>query len=169
MKIGWIGTGVMGTSMVRRLHDAGHDCFIFSRTKKKAEPLLSAGMEWKDSPAKAAVDADVVCSMVGAPDDVREVALEADGVLSAIEKGAVFIDFTTSSPELAKEIHARFAERGASALDAPVSGGDVGARNGTLSIMAGGDTSAFDAALPLFKLLGKTVKLQGAPGSGQHA
>ena len=138
MKIGWIGIGVMGTSMVRRLHEAGHDCAIYTRTPKKAESLLRTGVEWRDSPAETAIDADVVCAMVGTPEDVREIALGNKGVLKTIPNGASFIDFTTSSPALAEELHASFAKRGITSLDAPVSGGDVGAKNGTLSIMVGG-------------------------------
>lgn len=169
MEIGWIGTGVMGTSMLRRLHEAEYDCAVFTRSKGKARPLLEVGVEWRNSPSEVARSADIVCSMVGTPDDVREVALGVDGVVSNIKEGAVFVDFTTSSPTLAKELHAKFAKRRASSLDAPVSGGDIGALNGTLSIMVGGDRDAFDALMPVFKLLGATVQHQGGPGAGQHA
>lgn len=168
MKIGWIGIGVMGKSMVRRLCEAGNDCAVYTRTKKKAESLLRAGVEWRNSPAEVAMDADVVCAMVGTPEDVREITLGDKGVLKTIPNGASFIDFTTSSPALAQELHASFAKRGVNSLDAPVSGGDVGAKNGTLSIMVGGDKDAYDNLLPFFKLLGKTVEYQGGPGSGQN-
>ena len=168
MRIGWIGVGVMGASMLRGLHDAGHDCAVFTRTKDKALDLIEAGVEWRNSPAEVAEDAELVCSIVGMPEDVREVALGSVGVASTIREGACYVDFTTSSPALAKEIAAKFAELGAAALDAPVSGGDVGARNGTLSIMVGGERLAFERLLPIFNVLGETVEHQGPAGSGQH-
>ena len=168
MRIGWIGVGVMGSSMLRRLHEAGHDCAVYTRTKEKAIELIETGVKWRNSPAEVAEDAELVCSIVGMPDDVREVALGPVGVASTIRKGACYVDFTTSSPALAEEIAAKFADLGATALDAPVSGGDVGARNGTLSIMVGGNRSAFDKLLPVFEILGKTIHHQGQAGSGQH-
>ena len=168
MKIGWIGTGVMGASMLRRLHEAGHDCAVFTRTRKKAVTLLKDGVKWRNSPAEVALDADLVCAMVGTPDDVREIALGSKGLINTIKKEAKFIDFTTSSPALAEELHASFAKCDVSSLDAPVSGGDVGAKNGTLSIMVGGDKAPFNDLLPIFKILGKTIEYQGGPGSGQN-
>jgi 3-hydroxyisobutyrate dehydrogenase len=168
MKIGWIGVGVMGKSMLRRLHKAGHECAVYTRTHKKAEELLQAGVAWRNSPAEVAENADLVCAMVGTPTDVREITLGEHGIVKAIKNGAKFVDFTTSSPGLAEELHANFAKLGVISLDAPVSGGDVGAKNGTLSIMVGGDRKGFDDLFPIFKLLGKTVEYQGGPGTGQN-
>ena len=169
MRICWVGTGVMGASMVGHLLDAGHDCTIYTRTREKAMALVERGAKWADTPAAAAKGADFACVMVGMPSDVEQVVLGPEGVLAAMPEGAILTDFTTSSPELASKI-AKFAvQRGVSALDSPVSGGDVGARNATLSIMVGGDKAAFERALPLYRTLGKTVELQGGPGAGQHA
>lgn len=168
MHIGWIGTGVMGRSMAGHLLDAGHTLSIFNRTRVKAAPLVERGAAWCGSPADVAKSCDVVFTMVGYPADLREVVLGATGVLTSMRPGGLLIDCTTSSPALAVEIASEAAEKGISSLDAPVSGGDVGARNATLSIMVGGDQTAFDHAMQLFEKLGKTVVLQGPPGSGQH-
>lgn len=168
MHIGWIGTGVMGRSMAGHLLDAGHTLSIFNRTREKAAPLVERGAAWCGSPADVAKSCDVVFTMVGYPADLREVVLGATGVLTSMRPGGLLIDCTTSSPALAVEIASEAAEKGISSLDAPVSGGDVGARNATLSIMVGGDQTAFDRAMQLFEKLGKTVVLQGPPGSGQH-
>lgn len=166
--IGWVGTGVMGKPMATHLIKADHHLTIFTRTKSKAKQLIDAGARWADSPQKAAEGQDFVCSMVGYPRDVEEVILGKRGIMHTIKPGAIFIDFTTSKPSLAIEIAKALKEKRVSALDAPVSGGDVGAREGKLSIMVGGEEKAFDAAKPILEKLGKTVILQGPPGAGQH-
>ncbi len=168
-RIGWIGTGVMGTSMCRRLMDAGYAVNVFSRTRSKAEPLIEAGAEWADSPADVARRSDLTVSIVGYPDDVRQVHLGPSGTIQSASAGHVLVDMTTSEPTLARELATVAAERGVHALDAPVSGGDIGARNGTLSIMVGGDEGVFHAMRPVFEVLGRTVVYQGSAGSGQHA
>ena len=166
--IGWIGTGVMGVSMARHLMAAGHSLVIHTRTRERAEPLLAAGAQWAESPLAVAERAEIVCSMVGYPEDVEVTHLGPQGTLSAAKAPALLIDFTTSSPALAQRIAERGAALGTQAIDAPVSGGDIGARNATLSIMCGGTEAAFQAARPVLDLLGKTVVLQGPAGAGQH-
>jgi 3-hydroxyisobutyrate dehydrogenase len=168
MRIGWIGLGVMGRSMAGHLLDAGHQLAVHTRTSGTASDLLARGAVWCDSPAEVASDAEVVATMVGHPADVRAVVTGPRGALDAMASGSVLIDFTTSEPSLAREIAATAGDRGVGALDAPVSGGDVGARNASLSIMVGGDTAAFERARPLLDLLGTTVVHQGGPGAGQH-
>lgn len=168
MKTAWIGLGVMGGPMARHLLDAGHDVRVYTRTRAKALDLESVGAVWAGSPAEAASGAEVVCTMVGFPSDVEEVVLGAEGVLAGMDEGAILIDFTTSSPELARGIAEAAARKGVGSLDAPVSGGDVGARNAALSIMVGGERAVFDRARPLLEKLGKTVVHQGPAGSGQH-
>ncbi len=179
-KIGWIGTGVMGGACASRLLAAGYEVAVFTRTRSKADPLLAAGAVWADSPRAVAEQSDVVFSIVGYPRDVREIFFGTDGVLSAWSDGAVsnaapagtsrkiFVDMTTSSPELAVEIADAAARAGFDALDAPVSGGDVGAKNGTLSIMVGGSDAAFERLAPIFANLGTNVRRQGGPGAGQR-
>ena len=166
--IGWIGTGVMGVSMAKHLMAAGHPLVIHTRTRARAELLLAAGAQWAESPLAVAEQAGIVCSMVGYPEDVEVTHLGPQGTLSAAKAPALLIDFTTSSPALAQRIAERGAALGTQAIDAPVSGGDIGARNATLSIMCGGTEAAFQAARPVLDLLGKTVVLQGPAGSGQH-
>ena len=166
--LAWIGTGIMGRSMCGHLMAAGHSLTIYSRTKAKADDLVARGARWADSPAAAASGADVVFTMVGFPSDVRQVYFEADGVLGALRRGALVIDMTTTEPRLAIEIADAAAARGAAAIDAPVSGGDLGARNATLSIMAGGTEESVARARPLFELLGRNIVHQGGPGAGQH-
>jgi 3-hydroxyisobutyrate dehydrogenase len=167
-KIAWIGTGVMGRSMCGHLLAKGYKVAVFTRTKAKAQPLLDLGAEWADSPRAAMTGAAAGFAIVGFPNDVREVFLGVEGLLAGARAGAVLADMTTSEPSLAVEIAAAAEAKGVFALDAPVSGGDVGAKNAALSIMVGGDPKAFDAALPCFEALGKTIKLQGPPGRGQH-
>lgn len=167
-KVGWIGTGVMGKPMAGHLIKAGNDLTVFTRTKGKAEELIDAGARWANSPQEAAEDQDFVCTMVGYPHDVQEVVFGKKGVINKIKPESIFIDFTTSKPSLAVKIAKALREKGVSALDAPVSGGDVGAREGRLSIMVGGDEKAFNIARPIFERLGKTVILQGPAGAGQH-
>lgn len=166
--IGWIGTGVMGGPMAAHLIKEGHRLTIFTRTESKAKELIDAGARWVDSPQEAAKNRDFVCIMVGYPRDVRQVVLGEEGVINTIKPGSIFIDFTTSEPSLAIEIAEALKKREVFSLDAPVSGGDIGARNATLSIMVGGDKRAFNAAKPILKKLGKTIILQGGPGAGQH-
>lgn len=166
--LGWIGTGVMGRSMCGHLMRAGYPLRVFTRSRDKATELLSQGALWCETPAEVVSGADVVCSMVGFPSDVRQVYLGSEGALRAMRSGSTLIDFTTSEPSLAMELATLAGERGIEAIDAPVSGGDVGARNATLSIMLGGDEAACKRWQPLFETLGKTIVYQGPPGSGQH-
>lgn len=166
--VGWIGTGVMGRSMCGHLLRAGYPLHVFTRNRDKATELLNQGAVWYGSPAEVAEGADVICSMVGFPSDVREIYLGGQGALAAMPRGATLIDFTTSEPSLAIELAKLASERGIEAIDAPVSGGDVGGRNATLSIMLGGDEAACRRWQPLFETLGKTIVYQGPPGSGQH-
>jgi 3-hydroxyisobutyrate dehydrogenase len=166
--IAWIGTGVMGRSMAGHLLDAGHRLRVHTRTPEKAADLIARGAVWAATPREAAEDADVAISIVGLPDDVEAVHLGPDGILSAERPPAIVVDMTTSSPDLAERIAEVAARRGVAALDAPVSGGDVGARNATLSIMVGGDSSAFERVRPLFEAMGRTIVLQGPAGAGQR-
>jgi 3-hydroxyisobutyrate dehydrogenase len=167
-RIGWIGTGVMGSSMAAHLIDAGYQLDVFNRTRERAAQLLEKGARWRDSPGELAAGVDVVFLMLGYPDDVRQTVLGERGVLDAMRPGSLLIDMTTSQPSLAVEIADAAAAKDVDALDAPVSGGDVGARNATLVIMVGGSREAFERATALLSVLGRTVTLQGGPGSGQH-
>lgn len=167
-RIGWIGTGVMGSSMCGHLLAAGYSATVYSRTKQKAAALLDRGARWADSPAALAAESDVVFSIVGFPADVREVLLGESGALAGARPGTVLVDMTTSQPSLAVEIYQTAKLRQVHSIDAPVSGGDIGARNATLSIMLGGDREVVDALQPLWQTLGKTIVYQGPSGSGQH-
>ena len=167
-RIGWIGTGVMGASMCMHLVKAGYKTTVYTRTKKKAEGLIKAGAIWARSPGDAASKSDVLFTIVGFPHDVREVYFGKDGIFEGLRKGSILVDMTTTEPSLAEEIYAAAKKAGASAIDAPVSGGDIGAREGKLSIMAGGDRKTFDAVMPLFELMGKNIVYQGGAGAGQH-
>jgi 3-hydroxyisobutyrate dehydrogenase len=167
-RVGWIGTGVMGASMCSHLVSAGYRTTVTTRTRARADGLIAAGAAWAGTAAAVAAASDIVFSMVGYPEDVREVLLGADGALSGARPGAVLVDMTTSEPSLAVAITEMAAERGVQVLDAPVSGGDVGARNATLSIMVGGDQDVFEAVRPCFELMGQTIVRQGGPGAGQH-
>lgn len=166
-KIGFIGTGVMGSSMAKHLQAAGYELSVYTRTRTKAQELLDLGMNWCGSPAAVAAASDVVISMVGYPADVESVYLGEDGVLS-VKRSGYIVDMTTSSPQLARRIYAAAKEKGVASLDAPVSGGDLGARNATLAIMAGGDEEAFNELLPVFKAMGKTINYFGGAGCGQY-
>ncbi len=166
--IAFIGTGVMGGPMAGHLLDAGHDVVVFNRTKSRADGLVARGARWADAPGEAAAVADVVITMVGYPADVEEIYLAPGGIVERAREGAVLVDMTTSSPALARRIAEAAGERGLAALDAPVSGGDIGAKNATLTIMVGGDANAFARIEPLLHVLGKNVILQGGPGAGQH-
>jgi 3-hydroxyisobutyrate dehydrogenase len=167
-RLGWIGTGVMGRSMCGHLIKAGYQITLFSRTRAKAEELLASGATWADSPRDVAAASDVVISMVGFPHDVREVLLSETGALVGCKRGNVIVDMTTSEPSLAIEIAAKAHQCGVTSIDAPVSGGDVGARNATLSIMIGGDAETIGALEPIWKTIGSKWIRQGGPGAGQH-
>lgn len=167
-KIAFIGTGVMGAAMAANLQKGGYPLAVYNRTKAKAQPLLEGGAVWKETPGEAAAWADVVITMVGYPKDVEEVYFGAGGILERAKQGALLVDMTTSSPSLAVRIHDAAARRGLRALDAPVSGGDVGAKNGTLSIMAGGDEADFEALRPVFAHMGGNIVRQGGAGAGQQ-
>jgi 3-hydroxyisobutyrate dehydrogenase len=164
MHVGWIGTGVMGSSMCGHLLAAGHEVRVFNRTRASADALVDAGATWCASPAEVAEASEAIFTIVGYPADVRAVILGPGGVLDAAEPGSIVVDMTTSEPTLAREIFDTAAAREVEALDAPVSGGDIGARNAALVIMVGGTQEAFDRVLPLFETLGKTVVLEGGPG-----
>ena len=168
-RIGWIGAGVMGASMCSHLLSAGFSVTVFSRTRLKAEPLLERGAAWADTPRQVAERADVVFSIVGFPSDVRSVTLGADGTLAGSRPGMILVDMTTSEPSLAEEIATAAMARGVYSIDAPVSGGDIGAREARLSIMIGGDEQAVAALDPCWRVMGKTVVRHGDPGTGQHA
>ena len=165
--LAFIGTGVMGRSMAGHLLKAGHTLHVHNRTKAKAQPLLDAGAHWHDTPGAAAAPADFVFTIVGFPQDVEETYFGPAGVIARAKPGAVLVDMTTSSPKLAQRIAAAATAKGLAALDAPVTGGDVGAREARLSIMVGGDEAAFTRARPLFALMGKIVVFHGGPGAGQ--
>jgi 3-hydroxyisobutyrate dehydrogenase len=166
--LGWIGTGIMGRSMCGHLVAKGYPVTVYSRTRERAAGLLEQGAAWADSPAQIAAAADVVFTMVGFPADVRDVYFGERGVLRSLRPGAVAVDMTTTEPRLAIEIASAAAAKGAAAVDAPVSGGDVGARNATLSIMVGGAPDAVARVTPFFEILGKNIVHQGGPGAGQH-
>ncbi|WP_270996695.1 NAD(P)-dependent oxidoreductase [Listeria seeligeri] len=167
-KIGFVGTGVMGASMASHLLEAGYEVFVYTRTKSKAEALLAKGAHWEATPSDLAAKVDVLISMVGYPKDVEELYLGEAGFLNHLKQGAVAVDMTTSSPALAKKIAEVGAGKGIGVLDAPVSGGDIGAKNGTLAIMVGGSAEVFEQVKPIFAILGSSVILQGEAGSGQH-
>tara|TARA_B100001964_G_C14053919_1_gene518283 strand:+ start:25 stop:906 length:882 start_codon:yes stop_codon:yes gene_type:complete len=166
--IGWIGVGVMGRSMAGHLLDAGFRVRIHNRTKQKAQPLLERGATWCDTPGEVAIGSKFIFSIVGYPTDVEDILLGDGGVISSAEAGSVVVDMTTSEPALAQTIHAKAAADGVASLDAPVSGGDLGARNASLAIMAGGDREAFDLVRPLFEILGENIAYFGPAGSGQR-
>lgn len=169
MKIAWIGIGVMGESMAGHLLDAGHELFVYNRTVSKTDGLVKRGATLLKEVKDAPLNADVIFSMVGYPKDVEEVYLGENGLIKTAKEGQVFVDMTTSSPTLAKKISEEFAKVGATALDLPVTGGDIGAKNGTLSIMAGGDKKVFEeTVLPLVKNFGKNITYFGEVGKGQY-
>ena len=166
--VGWVGTGVMGRSMCGHLLAAGCVVRVHTRTREKAADLLAKGAGWAATPREAAAGSDVIFTMVGFPSDVEQITLGPDGVLAGAKPGSVVVDMTTSQPSLAVRIHAEAAKKSVAALDAPVSGGDVGAREAKLAIMVGGDRAVFERVLPLFQKMGETIALMGGPGSGQH-
>lgn len=166
--IGFVGTGVMGKSMASHFLKAGYQVAVYTRTKEKAEELLEQGAVWKERVSELAQASNVIITMVGYPSDVEEVYLGAEGIVSHAKPGSYLIDMTTSKPTLAKEIYEAAKKHSLHSLDAPVSGGDVGAREARLTIMVGGDQEAFDEMEPLLKVMGTNVILQGGPGAGQH-
>lgn len=166
--IGFIGTGVMGKSMAGHLVKAGYRVLVYNRTKARTEELVQMGAVWKDTPAEVAKDSQVIITMVGYPRDVEEIYLRETGIIANAPVGAYLIDMTTSTPSLAKRIYEEAKAKGMFALDAPVSGGDVGAREARLAIMVGGDPEAFNAVMPIFEIMGKNIILQGPAGAGQH-
>ena len=168
LKVGWIGTGVMGRSMCGHLLKAGHAVALTTRTKEKAAELLAGGAAWRPTAKEVAAESDVVFVMVGFPVEVEEVCLGPAGALAGAKPGSILCDMSTSEPSLAVRIHKEAAARSVAALDAPVSGGDVGAREAKLAIMVGGEQAVFDRALPLFRRMGETIALMGGPGAGQH-
>jgi 3-hydroxyisobutyrate dehydrogenase len=167
--IGWIGTGVMGSSMCGHLLTAGYRVTVHSRTRAKAQPLLDRGAQWAESPRAVAEKSEVLFTMVGFPQDVHRVYFAETGVLAGARAGMILIDMTTTQPALSRDIAAAASANNLSAIDAPVSGGDVGAKNAVLSIMVGGETTSVQAVMPLFELLGKKIVHQGGPGTGQQA
>lgn len=166
--IGFIGLGVMGKSMASHILNDGHPVLVYTRTKEKAESILQKGAIWKDTVKDLSKEADVIITMVGYPSDVEEVYFGSNGIIENAKEGAYLIDMTTSKPSLAKKIAEAAKEKALFALDAPVSGGDIGAQNGTLAIMVGGEKEAFEACMPIFSLMGENIQYQGPAGSGQH-
>lgn len=169
MKIGFIGTGVMGSSMVGHLLEAGYDVTVYNRTRSKADSLIEAGASWSDTPRIITENSDIIFSIVGYPSDVEQVYFGDEGIMNGLSQGKILIDMTTSTPQLAEQIAEEAASQGATALDAPVSGGDLGAKNGTLTVMVGGDQSAFRQVEPILESFAKEVRRFGKAGSGQHA
>jgi 3-hydroxyisobutyrate dehydrogenase len=167
-RVGWIGTGVMGRWMCQHLMTKGYAATVYNRSKEKTQPLVEQGAAFAESPKAVAERSDVVFAIVGFPRDVREVFLGVNGSLAGSNTGTVLVDMTTSDPSLAREIYDAAKKKGVASVDAPVSGGDVGAKNAALSIMIGGDEEVVAAVKPLFECMGKTIVYQGAAGSGQH-
>ncbi|MGL4820033.1 MAG: NAD(P)-dependent oxidoreductase [Bacilli bacterium] len=168
LTVGFIGTGVMGKSMATHILKAGHNVLVYTRTAEKAQDLIANGAVWKTSVADLAAESDVVITMVGYPKDVEELYLGEHGIVHSAKEGTYIIDMTTSSPLLAAEIYKQAKAKNIHSLDAPVSGGDIGARNAALSIMVGGDSDAFETMEPLFHLMGTNIIRQGDAGAGQH-
>ncbi len=168
-KVGFIGTGIMGLPMALNVIRAGYPLWVFARTEHKAMPLIEAGATRCDSPKRVTEHADVVITIVGDTPDVEQIVLGEDGVIEAAAPGKVLVDMTTSSASSARDVAKRLAQKGMDMLDAPVSGGDIGAREGTLSIMVGGDTAVFERVKPLLQAMGKNIVLVGGHGAGQVA
>jgi 3-hydroxyisobutyrate dehydrogenase len=168
-RIGWIGTGVMGTSMCGHLMAKGFSATVYNRTQAKAQPLLDKGAKWGATPKAVAEQSDVIFAIVGYPADVREVFLGKDGALAGSKAGNILVDMTTSQPSLAVEIYEAAKAKGVQAVDAPVSGGDIGAKEARLSIMIGGDEEVVASLSPAFEAMGKTIVHHGGAGLGQHA
>lgn len=169
MKIGFIGLGVMGKAMARNLKKAGFDVSIYARNPQKVQDLVSEGFKLYGTIKELIAVTEIVITIVGFPSDVREVYLDEDKIINNAEPGTIVIDMTTSSPTLAQEIHQKAKERNIDSLDCPVTGGDLGAKNGTLTIFVGGEFAVYEKVLPVLKAMGKTIAYVGGPGSGQHA
>jgi 3-hydroxyisobutyrate dehydrogenase len=167
-RVGWIGTGVMGRWMCQHLMTKGYKATVYNRTREKAAPLVEAGAAWAGTPRQVAEQSDVVFAIVGFPRDVREVFLGPQGALAGSRGGTILVDMTTSEPSLAREVYEAAKAKGVHSVDAPVSGGDVGAKNAALSIMVGGDKDVVEGVRPLLECMGKTIIHQGGPGAGQH-
>lgn len=167
--IAFIGTGVMGTSIVKHLLKAGHEVTVYNRTKSKTDELVELGAKWVSTPAEASVGQDIILTMVGYPKDVEEVFTGENGIFRTAKAGAIAVDMTTSEPSLAKKLFELGQEKEIHIIDAPVSGGDVGAQNGTLSIMVGGEREIFDQLLPILEIFGANIVYHGSAGAGQHA
>ena len=167
-KIGFIGTGIMGKGMIRNLMKAGFEVAVYNRTKAKADDIVAEGAEWRDSVKECVADRDVVISIVGYPKDVEETYFGENGVIANAKKGSYVIDMTTSSPKLAVQIHEKAKKAGLHGLDAPVTGGDSGAKAGTLTILVGGNQEDFEACRPIFEAMGKNINYEGKAGNGQH-
>lgn len=167
-KIGFVGVGIMGKSMVRNLMKAGYELHIYARTKSKVEDVISEGAVYHDTVGECASDVDVMISIVGYPKDVEEVYFGEKGILNSAKEGTYVIDMTTSSPKLARKIYDAAKEKGLHAMDAPVTGGDTGAKNGTLSILVGGDKEDYEACHKVFEAMGTNINYEGGPGCGQH-
>lgn len=168
LKIGFIGLGVMGRSMAGHLLRAGNELYVYTRTQHKAQSLIEAGAKWLETPQAVAEHADIVFTIVGYPQDVEMIYFGKQGLFAGAHEGSLFVDMTTSTPSLAQKIAMHAATLGIEALDAPVSGGDLGAQNATLTIMVGGSQAAYERVYPLLQQMGKTIKRQGEAGSGQH-
>ncbi len=166
--VGFIGLGVMGQSMAYHIFNAGYELHVYTRTKKSAETIVAKGAVWEDSVSDLSRKCDLIITIVGFPADIEQVYFTENGILNNYRKGNIVIDMTTSSPELAVKIYNQAKEKGIASLDAPVSGGDLGAKNATLSIMAGGDIDIFNKVLPIFQIMGKNIQFQGKAGAGQH-
>lgn len=169
MKIGFIGTGVMGTGIINNLLQADYEVFVYNRTQAHAQPVIDHGAVWQDSPRQIAQMADVVMTMVGYPKDVASQYYGDDGIFAGAHPGQIVVDMTTSTPTLATELAMAGQKIGVTVLDAPVSGGDTGAKNGTLTVMVGGDETAFNQLQPIFQVIAKAATLFGVAGQGQHA
>ncbi|MBR2520332.1 MAG: NAD(P)-dependent oxidoreductase [Selenomonadaceae bacterium] len=166
-KIGFVGTGIMGSAMAGHLMDAGFELSVYNRTKSKAQSLIERGARWCDTVGECAAGQDVVITIVGYPKDVEQIYLGAGGIVDSAKEGAYLVDMTTSSPILAEKIFAAAQAKGLHAVDAPVTGGDVGARNATLAILVGGEESSFNALQPIFAAMGKNIVYEGTAGAGQ--
>ena len=168
MKIGWIGTGVMGGPMAGHLQKAGHELSVYNRTKLRAMPLVNNGAAWCDTPAQVVQQSEIIFTMLGHPEDVKSTYFGEIGILGSKGPLRIVVDMTSSQPTLARSIYEEAAKLQIASLDAPVSGGDVGAREAILAIMVGGKKEIFEEVLPLFEVMGKTISFMGGPGAGQH-